>query len=516
LGQKAFVETYNQGALIGVGFLHGNPVTMTHEHIFIAPRDYSKIDAGPRNPLWIIGSCKISAFDRMTPPAVIGEDWALRPGGSIGVISSTTLSFSGLNQTYSRRLLDLIKNYEVVPQGVLTLTPKVSSNDLYYVLLGDPSVPIGFPPEDIDLSVFGKNEIGQVDTNTFYLGYEVYYSGKGVKSPRVFVRAFEVEKDTVYKGPYVTINYRWIPRAFFSGQAYRVSSDSLFGAFFVPFNIETTQNLFPKGKKTHLISLRDPLSQITSQTYGAWVIVYDPEGLSGHVGSVKQIQVRSPSTLPSDTAGPTIKIYWNNKEVLDSIYVPQETEVKVEVSDKSGVNTTENLPGGETGIVYILDRGEAVPLINDFIYFPGSDTIGAASVELSLGAGKHEFRVKAYDNLGNFSDRVVYLISAGQEALKLWDVLAYPNPVRGEGPIYFTFRVNRVVNAEVKVFTVAGRYVWKSGKRYMGEPGFHKIVWDGRDEDGDQVSNGVYLFKVTVTTPEGNESSKVEKLLIAR
>jgi len=522
LGHDALIEAFNRGELIAIAFMHGNPITMTHEHIFQAPLDYPLINAGPRNSLWVIGSCKISAFDRLTPPAVIGEDWCLREGGAIGVISSTTLSYPPSNRVYSRNILDQLVDYSVVPQGVLCVNAKSANQDKYYILLGDPSVPIGYPRPSLSLAVEGEKANGEKVRDTLYLNYEAFYTGSGAISPRVFVRSFEPEKDTTYYGPSVTITYRWIPRCYFSGTAYRTEGDSIHGSFFVPFNLETTgaeallRKAIPRRiskEEQEKVSLSGKL--LMPSGLGASVIVYDPSGLSGYVGVAKPLGVKPSEYMPFDTTGPTVRIFWKDNEIEDSLFVSPEVTLKIEISDHHGINTTQNLPGGEKGIVYILDSGEPVFLGHDFNYYPGTDTIGACEVKLSLGSGRHEFRVKAYDNLGNYSDRKVTLITAGEAELKLWDVLAYPNPVRKKGPVWFTFRVNREADLQVKVFTVAGRLVWKS-PIYKATPGFNRVFWNGLDLDSDEISNGLYLFKVAVKTSGGEEVSRVERLLIAR
>ena len=42
------------------------------------------------------------------------------------------------------------------------------------------------------------------------------------------------------------------------------------------------------------------------------------------------------------------------------------------------------------------------------------------------------------------------------------------------------------------------------------------IDWDGRDEMGDMLGNGVYLYKLAVKSSEGLSDSKLEKLIILR
>jgi len=74
----------------------------------------------------------------------------------------------------------------------------------------------------------------------------------------------------------------------------------------------------------------------------------------------------------------------------------------------------------------------------------------------------------------------------------------YPNPFQRETS--FTFRLTGVEppqEVEVKVYTVAGRLI-----RHLTYPasamriGYNSLKWNGRDEDGDELANGVYFYKI--------------------
>jgi flagellar hook assembly protein FlgD len=56
---------------------------------------------------------------------------------------------------------------------------------------------------------------------------------------------------------------------------------------------------------------------------------------------------------------------------------------------------------------------------------------------------------------------------------------------------------------KIKVYTIAGRLI-----RDINLPvtdlniGFNKVYWNGRDQDGDEIANGVYLYKVIAKFPD--------------
>jgi hypothetical protein len=78
------------------------------------------------------------------------------------------------------------------------------------------------------------------------------------------------------------------------------------------------------------------------------------------------------------------------------------------------------------------------------------------------------------------------------------ELFNYPNPFAGETS--FTFRLTGMEPPQelsVKIYTVAGRLI-----RVLDYPassmriGYNALKWDGRDEDGDELANGVYFYKI--------------------
>ena len=41
-----------------------------------------------------------------------------------------------------------------------------------------------------------------------------------------------------------------------------------------------------------------------------------------------------------------------------------------------------------------------------------------------------------------------------------------------------------------------------------------EVEWDGRDEYGDKLGRGGYLYRLAVISPDGKKKEKLEKLVI--
>jgi len=83
-------------------------------------------------------------------------------------------------------------------------------------------------------------------------------------------------------------------------------------------------------------------------------------------------------------------------------------------------------------------------------------------------------------------------------------VKVYPNPVQGRGVIEYSVPVSGDV--DLRVYDVSGRCVRNLVDGYRMK-GYHRVVWDTRDNFGRLVSSGVYF--VRMSTHRGVWSRKV-------
>ena len=89
----------------------------------------------------------------------------------------------------------------------------------------------------------------------------------------------------------------------------------------------------------------------------------------------------------------------------------------------------------------------------------------------------------------------------------LRDVFAFPNPFDDELGTRFVFTLTGDAGADVlvRVFTASGRRVYET--RLGGlPPGHHEIPWDGLDEEGQKLANGIYFYKVVAHGSAGTSS----------
>ncbi|MBT4978259.1 MAG: T9SS type A sorting domain-containing protein [Gemmatimonadetes bacterium] len=84
----------------------------------------------------------------------------------------------------------------------------------------------------------------------------------------------------------------------------------------------------------------------------------------------------------------------------------------------------------------------------------------------------------------------------------------YPNPFNAETVIHYN--IGRKGAVALSVFNLVGQQVRRL-VREVRTPGFYQIVWDGRDDRGQEMASGVYIYRLQV-----GDLAEARKLLLLR
>ncbi len=116
--------------------------------------------------------------------------------------------------------------------------------------------------------------------------------------------------------------------------------------------------------------------------------------------------------------------------------------------------------------------------------------------------GTYTLQVQGTDAKGNRAGEVPYFINFQViNESTITNVYPYPNPFSGSTRFVFTLTGNQIPDQmKIQIMTVTGKVVKEI---LQDEIGFLRIgnniseyAWDGTDEFGDKLANGVYLYKV--------------------
>jgi flagellar hook assembly protein FlgD len=135
----------------------------------------------------------------------------------------------------------------------------------------------------------------------------------------------------------------------------------------------------------------------------------------------------------------------------------------------------------------------------------------------NLTKGLHTITFKAWDVYNNFVTADIQFVVADSENVTLSNVLNYPNPFVNYTQFWFSHnKPYEPLDVQVQVMTITGKIV-KTINQTVTTEGFlsRSITWDGKDDFGDKIGKGVYVYKLTVrSTISGNKAEKIEKLVI--
>ena len=124
---------------------------------------------------------------------------------------------------------------------------------------------------------------------------------------------------------------------------------------------------------------------------------------------------------------------------------------------------------------------------------PGSNQVILTYNSPELEPGEYHLRLTASDLDGNEGkSEITFQVHS---KLQLVEPLNYPNPFTRQTTI--TCELTKPAKSvTVKIYTLTGRLIRQLKKE--APAGFIQLKWDGKDDDGDEVANGVYYGKIIV------------------
>ncbi|MGB8317915.1 MAG: FlgD immunoglobulin-like domain containing protein, partial [Ignavibacteriaceae bacterium] len=221
-----------------------------------------------------------------------------------------------------------------------------------------------------------------------------------------------------------------------------------------------------------------------------------------------------PFFVKSDTSHPTLDVTFDGINIMDGDYVSSNPKIKIELSDNSP------LPITDTSAVSIYLDGNPV-------YYSQNQSAVSYSFNSSnpkyvityipvLKDGEYNIKIIGKNSVGTFADSAGYSKSfTVMGDPRLLNVYNYPNPFPKD--TYFTFKLTQIPDElKIRIFTVAGRLV-KEIEKHSSDLNydFNKIYWDGRDQDGDMLANGVYFYKITLVKGD-KKDNVIQKMAIVR
>ncbi len=249
-------------------------------------------------------------------------------------------------------------------------------------------------------------------------------------------------------------------------------------------------------------------------------VEYKPKGQfneSYSYNNIIEFSMRSSGSMKKSITD--VKVYSDGKLLSGNEYVKSKPEVMITIP-YSGLSSKTEL--ADTSKLFVKLNDVYIPFISNGIPNPafvnheknnmrsGNEFTMLYYPELPDGVNR--LSVIFTDNSDN-TDTVSYdVIVSGELVLK--DLNNFPNPMRNETNFVFEIGGGDISgNFKIKIYTVSGRLI-----KTLENPvniGLNQISWDGKDDDGELVANGTYLYKLT-SEGESKLETKTQKLVILR
>src|SRR5690606_22309319 len=134
----------------------------------------------------------------------------------------------------------------------------------------------------------------------------------------------------------------------------------------------------------------------------------------------------------------------------------------------------------------------------------------------ALEPGWHNLKITAWDGANNAGTAMLEFRVVGDEKLVLKNVLNYPNPFTTSTCFWFDHnRPGEELTVQIQIFTISGKLI-RTLKNTIFSTGNRskEIFWDGRDDFGQKLGRGVYIYSITVQTGDGKLARKMERLYL--
>jgi hypothetical protein len=510
-GEIAIKNRINAGSLIVTYVGHGGERGWAHERILDIPT-IQGFDNLYQMPVFLTATCELARYDDPNYKSA-GELLVLNPnGGAIAMLTTTRVVFSGENFEMDLSFFNHALNDDIDPEltlgklNMLTKNGVSAGNDSKpnFSLLGDPALKLNYPKyqvqtthiNDVDLTNFtdtlkALSEVKITGKITNYNG-DLLSNFNGIIYPVVYDKETSINTQNNDGG--VVQNYKTYNKILFKGKA-SVSNGDFSFSFPVPYDINYSTGL---GRVDYYATTGIEDAHGANQTFKVG-------------GSVQGAQL--------NTQGPQVRLFMNDSTFVNGGTTHSHPILLALLADENGINTAGNGIGHD--ITAIIDAKSNQPVVLNSFFESNLDTYKKGSVKYpwsDLSIGSHTLSVKAWDTHNNSSETELSFVVAENETMVIRQLLNYPNPFTTATKFFFEHnQACQDLDITVQVFTVSGKLV-KTIFSHQTCTGFRTegIDWDGKDDFGDPIGKGVYVYRVNVRNPEGKTAEKYEKLVILR
>lgn len=209
----------------------------------------------------------------------------------------------------------------------------------------------------------------------------------------------------------------------------------------------------------------------------------------------------------TDSENPLLDVTFDGTRILNNDIVSASPEIVITATDNNPYLLLDNPELFSVELKY-PGSSQFVPITIDssFVRFE-SQTSAQSSARFIIGAsnlpdGTYTLTASVQDRTGNGKEITPYVINfVVENEQTVTNVYPYPNPFTTCAKFVFTCTgTDAPEQIQIRVYNISGKLVKTISKEDLGPIRIGNNVtdycWDGTDEYGDRLANGVYLYKV--------------------
>lgn len=513
----AFNQRVNSGALVINYVGHGGENGLAHEKI-LTIEDINNWKGINNMPVLLTATC---SFARWDDPAFqsAGELTLLNPtGGVVALFTTTRIVYANenksINEAFVKSLFDSTNVGSTNTLGDIFRKSKnfnglgLSINQRNFTLLGDPSLPFATPKYKVVTDSINSKAMDASNLDTI----------KALST--IEIKGYIADKNGNILTSYNGIVY---PAVYDKKTTQRTLGQDKGTSGSIQTSYEIQKSVIYKGKASvkngrFKFSFVVPKDISYNLGYGR-LSYYAQLGNVDANGSNDSVLVGgSSNAVINDTQGPEMNVFLNDENFAPGGLTSENPLLIIKLNDQHGVNTVGN--GIGHNITATLTSGTETQKIDLNEYYESTlDNFQQGEIKYpfaKLAAGNYKLTVKAWDVLNNSSEKSTEFTVFESKSFNIDKVYNYPNPFTTNTG--FQFEHNRPgddLEVMIQIFSVSGRLV-KTIQQNVPNSGSRvaNIAWEGKDDYGDKLARGVYVYRLKVKASDGSLKDKYQKLVI--
>jgi hypothetical protein len=513
---KAITQQMQSGMLVFNYVGHGSENGLSAERI-LQVQDINSWTNKYNMPLFITATCEFSRFDNPQQVSA-GEQVLLNPnGGAIALYSTTRTVEDASNMQLNQAVLThnllereasgLPKFIGEIFQQAKNATTGIGSNDRNFALLGDPAVRLAVPQYDVKVTSITNSKTGKSTDSLKALSLvtikgEVSSGGHKIDNFNGTVYPTIYDKPNLLQtlandntGNDISLKAYFYQQnsIIYKGQA-TVHNGEFSFSFIIPKDIS-----FKTGNGK--ISFYVQNGQVDGNGYCDSIVVggSDPTGLK-------------------DVPPPTVNLFMNDSNFKPGGLVNQNPLLLANVHSEVGINTAGSGVGHDITAT-ITNASDAIVLNNYYQANLDDYQNGKIAYNFSnLPDGSYHLKLTVWDVLDNPGEASTDFIVASSEKLAIAKIFNFPNPLTDQTTFQFEYnRPDEDLNVKIDIYDMQGQLMKQikaalntSSSRVTG------IQWDGTSDGGARLGQGMYVYRLTVTTADGQTAQQSQRLVVIR